>query len=92
MGLRGGQTHKLARAICGEKSDWKAPNRVLVVQTNESVKPAQVFKAHAVPQGPCGKLINALKLLANQQENGDGLIQSIVANLCDVSRKGITEG
>ena len=37
-----------------------------------------------------GNLINALKLLANQQE--DGTIQSIVTSLCEVSRKGLTEG
>ena len=42
---------------------------------------AKVFKAHAVPQGLCANLINALKLLANQQEDGDGLIQNIVTNL-----------
>ena len=46
---------------------------------------------NAVPQGPCGNLINALTLLANQQEGGDGLIQNIVTNLCEVSRKGLTE-
>ena len=39
-----------------------------------------------------GNLINALKLLANQQEDGDGPIQSIVTSLCEVSRKGLTEG
>ena len=65
--------------------DWKEPNRLLVVQ-------AKVFKAHAVPQGLRGNLINALKLLANQQEDGDGLIHNIVTNLCEVSRKGLTEG
>ena len=48
--------------------------------------------AHAVPQGLCENLINALKLLANQQEGGDGLFQSIVTNLCEGSRKGLTEG
>ena len=35
---------------------------------------------------------NALKLLANQQEDGDGLIQNIVTNLCEGSREGLTEG
>ena len=45
---------------------------LLVVQTGESVNQAKVFRAHAVPQGLCGNLINALKLLANQQEDGDG--------------------
>ena len=78
-------------AICGEKYDWRAPNRLLVVQTGESVNQAKVFKAHAVPQGLCGNLINALKLLANQQEDGDGFMQNIVTNFCEVSRKGLTE-
>ena len=64
-----------------EKYDWKAPNRLLVVQTGESVNQANVFKAHAVPQGLCSNLINALKLLTNQQEDGDGLPQNIVTNL-----------
>ena len=54
-------------AICGEKYDWREPNRLLVVQTGESVNQVKVFKAHAVHQGLCGNLINALKLLANQQ-------------------------
>ena len=31
---------------------------------------AKVFKAHAVQRGLCANLINALKLLANQQEDG----------------------
>ena len=34
----------------------------------------EVFKAHAAPQGLSANLINALKLLANQQEDGDGLL------------------
>ena len=34
-----------------EKYDWKQPNRLLVVQTGESVNQAKVFRAHAVPQG-----------------------------------------
>ena len=32
---------------------------------------AKVFKAHVVPQGLCENLVNALKLLANQQTDGD---------------------
>ena len=78
--------------ICGEKDDWRAPNRLLVVQTGESVNQAKVFRAHAVPQGLCGNLTNALKLLANQQEDGDDFVQSTVTNLCEESRKGLTEG
>ena len=37
-------------------------------------------------------MINALKLLTNQQEDGDGFLQNIVTNLCEESRKGLTEG
>ena len=63
-----------------------------VVQTCERVDQGTVFTAHAVPQGFCGNLIHALKLLANQQEDGDGVIQNILTNLCEGSRKGLTEG
>ena len=48
--------------------------------------------AHSGPQGLCGNLIDALKLLANKQEDGDGLIQNIVTNLCEESREGLTNG
>ena len=63
-----------------------------MVQTGVSVNQAKVLKAHAVPQGLCGSLINALKLLAIQQEDGDGLIQNIVTNVGEESRQGLTEG
>ena len=53
---------------------------------------SKVFKAHAVPQGLCANLINAMKLLVNQQEDGDGLSQTIVKNLGKESRKGLTNG
>ena len=53
---------------------------------------AKVLKAHAVPQGLCENLINALKLLANQPKNGDSPVQSIVAKLCETNRKGIMDG
>ena len=59
-----------------------------MVQTVDSVNQAKVFKAHAALKGLCGKWIDALKLLANQQEDGDGLIQNIVTNFCEGSRKG----
>ena len=79
-------------AICGEKYEWRAPDRLLVVQTGVSASQAKVFKAHAVPQGLCENLINALKLLANQQKDGYSPIQGIVTGLCERSRKGIMEG
>ena len=62
------------------KYDWKQPNGLLVVQTVDSLEQAKVFKAHTVPQSLCANLVNALKLLANQQDDGDGLLQSIVTN------------
>ena len=78
-------------AICGEKYDWKQQNRFLVVQTSDRIDQAKVFKADAAPQDLCENLINALKLLANQQEDGDGLLQIIVKDLVrgaeKVSRK-----
>ena len=58
-----------------------------MVQTGESIDQVKVFKAHAVPQGLCAHLINALKLLANQQEDGDGHMQNIVTNLGKGCRK-----
>ena len=44
------------------------------------------------PQGLCENLINALKMLANQQKDGDGPIQDIVAGLQERSREGIMNG
>ena len=43
-------------------------------------------------QGLCANLVNALKLLANEQEDGDGLLQSVVTNLGMGSRKVLTDG
>ena len=74
------------------KYDWREPNRLLIVQTGESVNQAKVFRAHAVPQGLCGNLIDALKFLAKQQEDGDGVIQNIVTNLGEESREELTNG
>ena len=34
-------------------------------------------------QSLCENLISALNLMAKQQEDGDGLIQNIVTNLCE---------
>ena len=91
-GLWGKRAQQLVVRNCTEKYDWKQPNRVLVVQTGESVDQAKVFKAHAVPQGLCANLIHALELLENQQEDGDGLLQNIVIKLGRRSRKGLTDG
>ena len=76
--IRTGGAQFVERSTIGSNRD-----RLLVVQTGERIDQAKVFKAHAVPQGLCANLINARKLLANQQEDGDGLIQNIVTNLCE---------
>ena len=90
--VSGGYYTKWWCAICGERYDWRQPIRLLVVQTSEIINEAKVFNAHAVPQGLCGNLIDALKFLANQQEDGDGPIQNIVTNLGVRSRKRPTQG
>ena len=41
------------------------------MQDDRNRRDAKVFSAHAAPQGICDNLINALKLLANQQNDGD---------------------
>ena len=63
-----------------------------MVQTDDSVSQTKFFKAHAVPQGLCENLINALKLLANHQKDDDSPVQGIVTGLCERSRKGTMEG
>ena len=49
-------------------------------------------KAHTAPQELCENLINALKLLVNQQTDGDSPIQSIVTGVHERTSKGITDG
>ena len=58
-----------------------------MVQTCDSASLAKVFKTHAVPQGVCENWINAPKLLANQQKDGDSPIQSIVTGLIERKQK-----
>ena len=76
-----GESIQIGAQFVGKKYEWKQPNRLLVVHTGESINKAKVLKAHAVPQGSCGNLLFALKLLANQQEDGDGLFLNNVTNL-----------
>ena len=79
-------------AACGGQYEWRAPNRVLVVQLGTNINEAKVFKVQAAPLGLCDNLINALKLLANQQRDGDCPIQSIKTGLHERSRRGIMDG
>ena len=80
------------RAVCGGQYEWRAPHRLLVVQLGTNAHEAKVFRAHTAPQGLCDNLINALKLLANQERDGDSPIQSIVVGLHERSGKAITDG
>ena len=52
----------------------------------ESAQQVTGVKAHAVPQGLCENLINAIKLLANQKD-GESPIESIFAGFCERSWK-----
>ena len=40
----------------------------------------------------CENLINAPKLLANQQKDGDSPVQSVATSFCEGSRNGLVEG
>ena len=68
-------------AACGGQNNWKAPNRVWVIRDCTDRREAKVFRAHAVPQGVCDKMINALKLLANKQKDGDSPLKMLVQGL-----------
>ena len=82
----------VVRGFCGGQYEWRAPKRILVVQLGVNAGEAMVFKAHAAPLGQCDNLINALKLLAKQQKDGESPIQSIVTGLHDRSRRSIMDG
>ena len=72
--------------------EWRVPDRILVVQFGTNEEEAKVFRAHVVPQGLCENLIGALKLLANQQRDGDSPIQNIVTGLREKRRERVTKG
>ena len=91
VGLWGKKTQRGGAQFL-KKVRLEATEQLWVVQTGESFEQAKVFKSHAVPQGPCANLINVLKFLANQQEDGDAFLQNIVTNLGKGSRKGFTAG
>ena len=67
--------------------DWRAPNRILVLHNSTDHREAKVFRAHAAPQGICDNLINALRLLTNQQKDGDSPVGTIVAGLLEKSQQ-----
>ena len=67
-------------AACGGHNEWRAPNRILVVQLGVNANEANVLKAHGAPLELCDNLINELKMLANQLKDG---------GLHERSRRGI---
>ena len=67
-------------------------NRILEVQLGTNEDEIKVFSAHAIPQGLCENLSNALKLLANQQKYGDIPVQNIIMGLKEKCRERITNG
>ena len=62
-----------------------------MVQFGTNEEEAKVFRAHAVPQGLCENLINAFKLLANQQRDDDSPIQNL-DNRCAVEVGHLRKG
>ena len=78
-------------ACCGQY-DLRAPNRVLVIQDSTDSREANVFRAHAAPQGMPENLINSLKLLTNQQKCSDGPVENIVTGFLKQSRRSIMNG
>ena len=72
--------------------NWKAPNRVLVIQDSTDRREAKVFRAHAAPNGVCDNLINALRLLANHQKDGDNPVNMDVQGFLKKSRFKIVDG
>ena len=57
-----------------------------------SVPVRQRFSKRVRPQCLCENLINALKLLANQQKDGETQSRVLQQALCERNRKGIVEG
>ena len=72
--------------------NWCCAHRILVLQLGVHANEAKIFKAHVAPLGLCDNLINALKLLADQQKDCHSPMQSIVTALHERNRKGIMEG
>ena len=77
------KTYKVVlRNVWRKQYDWRQSNRLLVVHAGKV--------SSRGTSRPERKLTNALKLQANQQEDGDSLLQSNVRNFGKESRKGLT--
>ena len=78
------------RAACGGQDKWRDTTRVSTQDSKDSSE-AEVFPAHAPPQGACEHLVCALKLLANQQTGGDSLVDTLFEGLQEQSRLKIMD-
>ena len=80
--------------VCGRRRPVRleSSEQDLVVQDSMHRRDAKVIRAHAAPQGMCDNLIHALKLLANQQKDGDTPVQMVVQGLQQKSRLRIMDG
>ena len=67
----GGARRAASSTVGGTRAD------LLVIQDRANPSEAKVFRAHALPQGVCENLVCALKLLADQQTGGDGLVDAL---------------
>ena len=79
-------------AACGGQYDWRAPNRILVIQDSTDHREAKVSRAHSAHQKTRENSTNALKLLTNQQKDGDSPVGTVVAGLLERSRSSIVDG
>ena len=52
-----------------------------MIQDSVDPREAKVFRAHAAPHGLSDTLISSLKLLTNQQKDGDSPVESVVTGL-----------
>ena len=90
LDMRRSRAAGFVRHVTAGMIGW-GPNRKLVVQ-DSTVPRATVFRAHAAPQGTCEHLVNALKLLTNQQKGGDSPVETVVTGLWERKRNRITDG
>ena len=62
------------------------PIRVLVIQVSKDRNDAKVSRIHATSEFTCENLVNSLKLLANQQQDGDSPVNMIVQGFSEKCR------
>ena len=68
--------------MCGGPLQVEGAEQSLgVIQDSTDRGEAKVFRARAAPQGVCNNLISALKLLANQQKDGDSPVEMVGTGL-----------